>query len=408
MKVLLGAFGDPGHTFPVIALGVALRDAGHDVTLETWQRWRPEVTAEGLGFAAAPEYDVFPTEGRYLKPYEAVARATVHTRELVRSLRPDVVVADVLTLAPALAGELEGVPVATLIPHVDPRPAPGFPPYSLGARLPRTAAGRRLWDGLAPLVERGLVMGRAELNETRSRIGLKPLDHVHGGISRALCLVGTFPQLEYPRSHDSAPNTHVIGPLLWEPPTADVDLDFGDPAQPLVLVAPSTAQDREGRLLRAALDGLADLPVRVLATTNRHAVPGDGSIPPNARLVDWLSYARTMPHCAAVITHAGHGTMVRALTSGCVVVAVPAAGDMNENAARVSWAGAGVRLPRRLCTPAAVRLAVGLALERPALRERAGELATWAGQNDAGRRAVTLLEGSWPAAAPLSSPDRPA
>jgi hypothetical protein len=36
------------------------------VTLETWQRWRPEVEAEGLAFAAAPEYDVFPTEGRYL------------------------------------------------------------------------------------------------------------------------------------------------------------------------------------------------------------------------------------------------------------------------------------------------------------------------------------------------------
>jgi UDP:flavonoid glycosyltransferase YjiC (YdhE family) len=393
VKVLLGAFGDPGHTFPVIALGVALRDAGHEVVLETWQRWRPEVEAEELGFAAAPEYDVFPTEGRYLKPYEAVARATVHTRELVRMLRPDVVVADILTLAPALAAELEGIPVATLVPHVDPRPAPDFPPYSVGARLPRTALGRRAWAALDPLVQRGLLQGQAELNETRRRLGLPPLAHVHGGISRELCLVATFPQLEYPRTLESAPNTHVIGPLLWEPPTADVAPPEGPSGTPLVLVAPSTAQDAAHRLLRASVTGLADLPIRVLAATNRR--PLADPAPPvgaNTRLVDWLSYARTMPECAVVVTHAGHGTMVRALASGCVVVAVPAAGDMNENAARVSWAGAGVRLPRRLCTPRAVRLAVGLALERPELRERARALQGWAAAADPGARAVGLLE----------------
>lgn len=393
MRVLLGAFGDPGHTFPMIALGAGLRRAGHDVTLETWQRWRPEVEAEGLAFAAAPEYDVFPTEGRYLKPYEAVARATVHTRELVRALRPDVVVQDILTLAPALAAELEGIPVATLIPHVDPRPAPGFPPYSVGARLPRTPLGRAAWGLLDPLLERGLQAGRTELNETRRRLGLPALDHVHGGISQGLCLVGTFPQLEYPRTAASAPNAHVIGPLFWEPPTADVDLGFGDPALPLVLVAPSTAQDREGTLLRAALEGLADLPVRVLATTNRHAAPGpDPVVGPNTRLVDWLSYARTMPHCAAVVSHAGHGTMVRALASGCVVVAVPAAGDMNENAARVTWAGAGVRVPRRHCSAETVRLAVGLALERPGLRARAQEFRGWCANNDPAARGTQLIE----------------
>ena len=50
--------------------------------------------------------------------------------------------ADILTLAPALAAELEGVPVATVIPHLDPRTERGWPPFSLGARRPRTALGR--------------------------------------------------------------------------------------------------------------------------------------------------------------------------------------------------------------------------------------------------------------------------
>ena len=59
--------------------------------------------------------------------------------------------ADILTLAPALAAEIEGVPWATLIPHVYPHGAPGFPIYSLGARMPRTAAGRALWRRAQPI-----------------------------------------------------------------------------------------------------------------------------------------------------------------------------------------------------------------------------------------------------------------
>ncbi|MEA2290859.1 MAG: hypothetical protein QOD55_2856 [Solirubrobacteraceae bacterium] len=388
LRLLLGAFGDPGHAFPMIALGRALRARGHEVALQTWQRWREDVEAAGMRFEPAPEYHVFPTLERPLKPYEAVVRAAVDTRPLVASLRPDAVVADILTLAPALAGELEGVPVATLIPHVDPRGAPGLPPFSLGARIPRTALGRRLWRATDRVVAGGLERGRVELNETRVRLGLPPLGHVHGGISRALCLVGTFPQLEYPRAWP--PATHVVGPLLWEPPYGDVDLPAGD--APLVLVAPSTSQDRSHRLLRAALEGLADVPVRVLASWNRREPDPPLPAPANARLVEWVSYARTMPACDVVVCHAGHGTVARALTAGCVVVCVPAAGDMNENAARVDWAGAGVRLPRRLCRPGPVRLAVQRALAEPAMRARARELAGWAAANDAGARAAALVE----------------
>jgi MGT family glycosyltransferase len=389
VRFLLGAFGDPGHTFPVIALGRELRTRGHHVVLQTWKRWRDDVEAEGMEFAAAPEYDVFPTLGRWLKPYEAVVRAAADTRPLVREMRPDAVVSDILTLAPALAAEIEGVRAATLIPHVDPRPADGFPPYSLGARLPRTAAGRALWRRIDPLVSKGLLRGRRELNGTRELLGLPALERVHGGISQQLCLVATFPQLEYPRPWDAS--THVVGPLLWEPPADDVELPEGD--APLVLVAPSTSQDTSHRLLRAALEGLADEPVRVLATWNRRVPdPPLGDVPANARVVEWLSYARTMPRCDAVVCHGGHGTVVRALASGCVVVAVPSAGDMNENAARLDWAGAGVRLPRLFANAGAVRLGVARALAEPALRARAREMATWAAVNDSASRAAELLE----------------
>jgi MGT family glycosyltransferase len=394
-RMLLGAFGDPGHAFPMIALGRALAARGHHVTLQTWRRWQQHVEAEGLDFAPAPEYQVFPSGPEPLDFYEAVVHATVDTLPLVRELCPDVVVADILTLAPALAAELDGRPRATLIPHVHPHGQPDFPIYSLGARLPRTGAGRALWRQAQRAVNRGLELGRVELNRTRARLGLPALDYVHGGISRQLALVATFPQLEYPRSWPA--NTHVVGPLMWEPPARDVELPSGGsrgvaPDAPLVLIAPSTAQDSQHTLLRAALRGLADAPVRVLATYNRRLPPRSLPVPDNARVVDWVSYARTMPHCDLVVCHAGHGTLVRALASGCAVVACPAVGDMNENAARVDWAGAGVRVPRRFVTPRVLRLAVERALGDGAMRAQAQVLARWAHEHDAGAAAARLVE----------------
>jgi UDP:flavonoid glycosyltransferase YjiC (YdhE family) len=388
LRLFLGAFGDPGHAFPMLALGSALARRGHHVTFETWERWRPHAEAAGLSFVPAPEYPVFPSGSAPLKPYEAVVRAARDTRVHVAAVRPHAVVADILTLGPALAGELEDVPVATLIPHVHPHLPSGSPPYSFGARPARTPLGRRVWRALDPLVLRGLEHGKQDLNDARGRLGLAPLDRVHGGISERLCLVGTFPQLEYPRAWPDW--THVVGPLLWEPPYEDVEPPPGD--EPLVLIAPSTAQDRRHRLLRAALAGLEGEPVRVLATWNRRAPDRPVRVPANARLVEWISYGRTMPSCAVVVCHVGHGTMVRALASGAAVVACPFAGDMAENAARLDWAGAGVRLPWRFATPHGVRLAVRRALADPGVTRRARELAGWARAHDGAERAADLVE----------------
>jgi UDP:flavonoid glycosyltransferase YjiC (YdhE family) len=366
------------------------------VTLETWSKWREHVEREGMRFAPAPEYQVFPTEGRALKPYEAAVRASAVTRELIRALDPQVVVADILTVAATLAAELEGRPWATLVPHVMPMGEPGFPVYSVGAVYPRTRLGERLWRTARPLLMRAERQGRDELNETRARVGLPPLAHVQGGTSRRLALVATLPQLEYPRRRDE-PWLRVTGPLLWEQPFGDTEPPPGD--GPLVLVAPSTSQDLEHGLLRAALEGLAGEPVRVLATTNRRPPRRPIDVPPNARLVDWVSYARTMPQCAAVVCHAGHGTVVRALAAGVPVVACPYAGDMAENAARVRWAGLGVSLPRRFQTARGVRLALRRLLADPGYAARAARVRDWCAGHDGAATAAAEVE-SFAAAAP--------
>lgn len=394
MKVFLGAFGDPGHAFPMLALGEALVARGHVVCLQTWRRWQGFVEAAGLEFAAAPEYQVFPTRERPLKPYAAAVRAARETVPVVRAFGPDVCVSDVITPAPALAAELAGVPVATLVPHVLPVGAPGFPAYSIGARLPRTSTGALLWRGADRLVRRGLALGREEYNDCRARLGLAPLPWTHTGLSRDLTLVGTLPQLEYPRAWP--PWTRVVGPLLWEPAAKPAAPPAGD--GPVVLVAPSTSQDPEHALLRAALDGLAETRVRVIAVYDGAEARAPIRPPANAVVVPWLSYAATMPACDLVILHGGHGTLARALVAGRPVLVCPAGGDMPENAARADWAGVGVRLPRRLLTPRTLRLAVERALRYPDLRIRAQAIAAWARRHDGPTAAAVEVE-RWAAGA---------
>src|SRR5205085_2512597 len=159
-RVMLAAFGDAGHAFPAIALGRELVRRGHEVCLETWVQWREHVEREGMRFAAAPEYEVFPSAGSPMKPYQAAVRGARDSLPTIRSFDPEVVVADILTVAAALAAEMDGRPWATLVPHVLPTPHPGFPAYAIGARLPRTAAGRAFWRLLDPVVRIGAEQGR--------------------------------------------------------------------------------------------------------------------------------------------------------------------------------------------------------------------------------------------------------
>jgi len=388
LRFFLGAFGQPGHAFPMLALGAELAARGHDVTYETWSRWRDHVVANGMEFVAAPEYPVFPTREGPLTPYEAVVMATGHTRRAIVQSRPDVVVHDILTLAPALAAELEGSPAATLIPHVYPVAEPGFPPYAFGARMPRTALGRTLWRVFDRPVEAGLHRGRAELNDARRQLGLGPVGRYHGGLSRQLCMVGTLSELEYPRRWPE--HVRIVGPLIWEPPYEATEPPPGE--APLVLVAPSTAQDPDHRLLRAALAGLADEPVRVIATWNRRPLPGPAAVPANTRLVEWVSYARTMPGCALVICHAGHGTLVRALVSGAAVLAVPHAGDMAENAARARWAGVGMQLPWPLLSRHTLRATTRRTLSTQSLHAAAQRLAGSTSAGAGAARAADLVQ----------------
>jgi len=385
-RFVVGAFGDAGHAFPAIALARGLRGRGHEVVVETWEHWREAVETEGLGFAAAQEYKTFPPPPPG-SGGPSPADAASALLPLLEDFGPDAVVSDILTAAPALAAEMAGLPRVVLVPHVYPVHETGLPFFALGARPARTRMGRAMWRAAEPVLAMGLRRGGRERNMTRAELRLPPLDELHGGFSSDLALAATFPQLEYPRTWPK--HTHVIGPLEFEVPAPPVEIPEGD--EPLAVIAPSTAQDPEGKLLRTALDALADEPLRVLAATNRRgeSLP---RAPANAVVVDWMSYSQVMPLADVVITHGGHGTVCRALGAGAPTVCCPAVGDMAENGARVQWSGAGLMLPSRLVGPRSLRTVVRRVLADRSFGERARAISAWAGQNHAADRGAVLVE----------------
>jgi len=385
MRCLVAAFGDPGHVFPALALSRALKARGHEVLVETWPQWEEAVTGCGVAFRSADQYQVFPppADGR---PGSGQAAAAL--LPLLEEFRPDVVVNDVLTTAPALAAEAYGSAWATLVPHIYPVAGPGLPLFSIGARPPRTGAGAGFWKVADRLVRFGLERGRRDLNRQRGLAGLPPTDRFHGGTSPDLVLVATYPQLEYPR--EWPPGVQVTGPMHFELPHPDIDLPPGD--DPLVLVAPSTSQDPDNRLVRSALRALREEPVRVVATTNRIHPDHPIEVPGNAVLVEWLSYSQLMPLAAAVICHGGHGTVARALAAGTPVLVSPVAGDMNETAMRVGWAGAGISVRWSLLGERSLKWALAELLGDPAYRTRAGQIAFWDRSHDGAATGAALIE----------------
>jgi UDP:flavonoid glycosyltransferase YjiC (YdhE family) len=159
-------------------------------------------------------------------------------------------------------------------------------------------------------------------------------------------------------------------------------------------------------LLRAALEALADEPVRVLATMNGQRPERPIEVPGNAELVDWVLYSQAMPAADVVICHGGHGTVATALAAGTPLLVCPSVGDMGENAARVAWSGTGLSIPRRVLSRSAIRLATRRLLGEERFRARAGELAEWSAAHDGAASAADLVENAAQNATSRLSPAR--
>jgi MGT family glycosyltransferase len=364
-----------GHLFPLTPILDELRARGHDVALRTLGSQVELMAARG--FVAQPidpaiealEQD----DWRARRPQAALrrsvrvfcARAEHDAPDLRRAIeeeRPDALIVDIQSWGALAAAEAWGGPWAAFCPYPLPLPSRDAPPFGPGLPPARGPLGRLRDRALRPLVfgtvERLVV---SQLNGVRAGLGLEPVD-VTGMFTRPpLLIYMTAEPFEYPRS-DWPANVRLVGPCAWDPPADPPDW-LGGLERPLVMVTTSSEFQDDGRLVRIALEALAEEPVEVVATLPAADVPRDG-VPPNARVLPFVPHGPLLEHAACVITHGGMGATQKALARGVPVCAVPFGRDQLEVARRVEVSGAGTRLPASRLRPDRLRAKVREAIAR--------------------------------------------
>jgi UDP:flavonoid glycosyltransferase YjiC (YdhE family) len=111
-----------------------------------------------------------------------------------------------------------------------------------------------------------------------------------------------------------------------------------------VVVSFSTTYQSQEAALNATLEALAQMPVCGVATLGKGLEGRKIDAPENVEIVVGASHDALLARAVAIVTHAGHGTTLRALRAGVPIVALPMGRDQNDNAARVEYHGAGLRL----------------------------------------------------------------
>lgn len=334
MRVLFGSAPLLGHVLPMVPLAEALRDAGHEVLIATG------ADALAVRRTGLPVEDVTPgfrferiAKRTILRhPGLAVAELTGRAGTRVVGLlfgavndqltdglvaladrwRPDLVVHEPLAVAGAFAAVRRGVPAVL---HEN-----------------------SLYDGPALVAA---TMTRLDRARRRAGIGDLP--------PSALTLTIAPPSVVGVR--DGEPMRGVPARGFGELP--DWLAAPGD--RPRILVSRSTvAGPGGGSLMTAVVRAASPLDVEVVLVRPDRRVLRQGRLPANVRTVDWIPVNAALPYCAGVVHHGGAGSVLGALAAGVPQLVVPGPGDRRHNADLVAARGAGLALPERAITPAAL------------------------------------------------------
>ncbi len=338
--------GDPSLSEDVKSVGarfVPWRAAPHRTTrtaesgiIQDWAALTP------LGaFARARDRHAF-------KPAHLFAREVL---ELFETHPTDVVVVDAMLFGALVGAEATGAAVAALLPMTSFLPAPGRPPSGIGLTPARGSLARLRDRALFTLGDallwRSCLPG---LNHAREEVGLGPLTHPLDQLRRAdRVLVQTSPWFDFdaPKAHD---NVRYVGPELgdpvwaassWTPPWPEASRD------PLVLVSFSTTFMDQVPVLRRIIDALTPLHVRALVTVGPSLDPRVLHAPPHVVVCASAPHSAVLPHASLVVTHGGHGTVIRALAHGVPLLCLPMGRDQSDNAARAVAKGAAMSLSHR-------------------------------------------------------------
>ncbi len=365
---------------------------GHCVTVLAEDSTRAEVQASGATFRpwrAAPNRPDRRPENDPWRDWECKSPLQLFARMLETQLigpaagyaadlnaavgdhRPDAVLCSQFALGAMMASEAATIPVAVLMPNIYLLPAQGLPPLGLGLRPARTVLGRLRDRVIRSITTRLWDRGVPALNALRERAGLPRVRHLWDQVHRAKReVVMTSPAFDFPGRVPA--NARYVGPVLddpswsapWSPPTGEGHL---------VLVAMSSTFQDQAACLQRVVDALGTLAVRAIVTTGPAMDRSALRAPPNVTLVASAPHSQVLRHARGVVTHGGHGTVMKALVAGVPMVVMHHGRDQSDNATRIVARDAGLAVART-AKPAAIARAVRAILEDRKYEEGARRL----------------------------------
>jgi len=365
VRVVFSCVPQTGHIVPLLPLAQAFADRGDEVVVASGPDAAVAVTDRGLPFrAVGPTFDAL--FGTLRARTRGVPGDGLHPSRIESYFAPrlfgEIGVALVVDDLLALCEELEP---ALLV----------FDPYLFAAPLVAAlTGGHGVVHALGPLIDPDVLDLVADaVSPVWREFGLDvpPAAGMYSGTTLTICPPSLDPANVGPR------NVHPLRPA--PPPSADpppLPISVADPERPLVYLTLGTFSNNDLDLFRLVLTALEDEPVNVLATIGRDNDPAVlAPLPANAHVERFVPQTEVLPHCSAVIHHAGAGTMLGTLAHGLPSLALPQSADNFTNAALLAGAGAALTLLPGDVTDAAVRSGLRIVLEAGTHRQRARQLA---------------------------------
>jgi MGT family glycosyltransferase len=406
MKILFASTPATGHINPLLAITRILLAEGHEITFLTGSAFRDRIENSGAKFlslqgradfdgqdllSVAPELkDIRPGLEWFRVAIERIFVDSLPAQHqgLIQALeecQADVIIGDDMFFGvlPMLLGSQSKRPPIVLcgtsflhLAREDGAPNfLGLPPATTDEQRHQYAAIAREYD---EGVDRPSLLS---LNKVLNALGLGPVSVplFHSVVELADAYMQlSVPRFEFPRQIPHS--VHFVGTPPIVPGQAPLPpwAHELDGSRKVVLVTQGTfANHNLGLLIAPTLAALATEPdVLVVATTGGRpvdAIPGD--VPSNARVASFLPFEWLLPHVDVLVTNGGYGSVNQAMSFGIPLVTAGMTEDKADVNARVAWSGVGLNLATNEPTQEALRAAVRTALDRPAYRMRAAQMA---------------------------------
>jgi sterol 3beta-glucosyltransferase len=414
MRVLIATAGGRGDVAPITGLATAIRAAGHSVTVTCNDEYEGLVVGCGLEFRPLPGTHGMFADPRWMQTSGGPAWAVSMTRLLAEHLRtvdkallavarqdaPDVLA---LTGITAASGHhvAEGLGLPGMELQLQPAyPTAEFPPSIVGSRSfgrsGNRIAGRATTSAVA-LVAAG--PGREIRRELGlPRPGIRRLLSGQSGAPRRPVFHGFSPAVVR-RPADWPDHYQVTGywwpprPAAWSPPEKlEEFLASGPP--PVFFGFGSLTPAQPAEFIELAAEAGRQAEVRqVIQTAEADPAPADRRPPGDSIVIGDVPHDWLFPRMAAVVHHAGGGTLAAGLRAGVPAVTVPVTADQPFWAARLAALGAGPPpIPHKQLSVAALAAAIREAVARSSYRTQAGAMARRLASEDGAAPVIEFLD----------------